>query len=159
MRLSGWRRDLKPENLLIDIAGYLKITDFGFAKRIPGSGRSHTLCGTPEYLAPELVTQSGHGRAVDWWAVGVLIYEMVAGMPPFHQEDRVAMFRAICTTQYTMPAHFSKVGGRGGARALQRAHFGGGEKLCGRLLPLHGPTAYMAAWRCTKMRLCSDQRV
>ncbi|GAB4820005.1 hypothetical protein N2152v2_007051 [Parachlorella kessleri] len=106
-RNIAWR-DLKPENLLIETNGYLKITDFGFAKRIPAGGKSYTLCGTPEYLAPELVTQSGHSKAVDWWAVGVLIFEMVAGHPPFFQEDRVTMFRAICNTQYTLPAHFSK---------------------------------------------------
>lgn len=64
-RNVAWR-DLKPENLLIDNAGYLKITDFGFAKRIGPGSKSYTLCGTPEYLAPELVTQSGHTKAVDW---------------------------------------------------------------------------------------------
>ena len=58
--------DLKPENLLIDTQGFLKITDFGFAKKIAAGGKTYTLCGTPEYLAPELVAQSGHSKAVDW---------------------------------------------------------------------------------------------
>ena len=69
-----------------------------------------TLCGTPEYLAPELVTQAGHTRAVDWWALGVLLFELVAGRPPFdcgHAGDRVAMFRAIRGGKYACPAHFS----------------------------------------------------
>ena len=98
---------MKPENLLIDSAGYLKLTDFGFAKRIPRSSRSYTLCGTPEYLAPEIVNQSGHGTAVDWWAIGVFIFEMVAGFPPFHNDDRITMFRSICSAQYKVPDYFS----------------------------------------------------
>jgi tRNA A-37 threonylcarbamoyl transferase component Bud32 len=67
-------RDLKPENILIDADGHIRITDFGFAKSVPD--QTWTLCGTPDYLAPEIIQSKGYGRAVDWWAVGVLIYEV-----------------------------------------------------------------------------------
>lgn len=70
-------RDLKPENLLIGSDGHLKITDFGFAKKIVD--RSYTLCGTPEYLAPEIIMGQGHNLGVDWWALGILLYEMLSG--------------------------------------------------------------------------------
>ena len=74
-------RDLKPENLVIAANGYVKVVDFGFAKRT--RSRTYTLCGTPEYLAPELILMKGHSFTVDWWAVGVLLYEMLLGGAPF----------------------------------------------------------------------------
>lgn len=70
-------RDLKPENLLISSEGHMRITDFGFAKKI--EDRSYTLCGTPEYLAPEIILGQGHHQGVDWWALGVLMFEMLSG--------------------------------------------------------------------------------
>ena len=75
---------MKPENVLIDKDGYAKLTDFGLSKEgIKGNFDTTTLCGTPEYLAPEIVEKRGHGFAVDWWSVGCIVFEMLTGHPPF----------------------------------------------------------------------------
>jgi len=141
----------QPENLLLTAEGDLKVTDFGFAKFVGPTKRTYTLCGTPDYLAPEIILNKvhatcihlsnssvfalhvlhalllqlssrahsivmptaastcvaqGHGKAVDWWAFGVFIYEMIAGYPPFYEEDTAQTYQRILRGRFTFPSDF-----------------------------------------------------
>lgn len=96
-------RDLKPENILIDADGYAVIVDLGFAKVV--GNKTYTLCGTPEYLAPEIITSKGHDKAADYWAFGVLVYEMLVGRSAFYVRgaDNIALFKNIVCVKYSIP--------------------------------------------------------
>uniref|UniRef100_A0A672SFW7 non-specific serine/threonine protein kinase n=1 Tax=Sinocyclocheilus grahami TaxID=75366 RepID=A0A672SFW7_SINGR len=89
-------RDLKPENILLDSAGHVVLTDFGLCKEgMSGRGTTRTFCGTPEYLAPEVLLQKEYDRTVDWWGLGAVLHEMLYGLPPFYNADRLEMLRNI----------------------------------------------------------------
>eukprot|EP00927_Polykrikos_kofoidii_P052846 TRINITY_DN4683_c0_g1_i6.p1 TRINITY_DN4683_c0_g1~~TRINITY_DN4683_c0_g1_i6.p1 ORF type:complete len:330 (+),score=59.71 TRINITY_DN4683_c0_g1_i6:68-1057(+) len=89
-------RDLKPENILLDGDGHAKLTDFGLSKEgIEDNFSAKSMCGTPEYLAPEILAKTGHGKAVDWYSLGALTFEMLTGLPPFYTQDRDKLFDRI----------------------------------------------------------------
>ena len=88
-------RDIKPENILMGEDGYLFLADFGLAKELTGQDMATSFCGTPEYLAPEIVKNIGHNHAVDWWSIGILIYEMIVGFPPFYHKNQNTMYELI----------------------------------------------------------------
>jgi len=100
-------RDLKPENILINKNGYLKLTDFGFAKVI-NNNKTYTLCGTPEYLAPEIILNKGHGKPVDWWTMGILLYEMLVGIDPFSDDDPMMIYQKIIKGKIRFPNNIDK---------------------------------------------------
>ena len=97
----------------MDKQGYLKITDFGFAKKV--DFKTYTLCGTPEYIAPEVLLNKGHGKGVDWWTLGILIYEMLSGEPPFVDDDPMGIYQKILGGKLSFPRGYDK-----GAKSLTK---------------------------------------
>merc|ERR1712087_5363 len=85
------------ENILLDHGGHICLTDFGLSKDLARTDEdlTHSFCGTPEYLPPEIVKNLGHGKAVDWWALGILLYELTVGIPPFYSQNVTEMYRKI----------------------------------------------------------------
>ena len=102
--LNVMYRDIKPENILIHSDGHIRLSDFGFAKILDTIDKTFTLCGTPEYLAPEIIQGVGHGMSVDWWALGVLIFEMSAGFPPFYGDNPFAVYQKILHSNIKFPS-------------------------------------------------------
>lgn len=98
-------RDLKPENILLDHQGHVKLTDFGISRiNFSRGDRSTSFCGSPEYMSPEMLKQGRvHGRSVDFYSLGALLFEMLTGLPPFFSECREEMYRRICHKEIEFP--------------------------------------------------------
>jgi protein-serine/threonine kinase len=101
-------RELKPENCVLDADGHIRITDFGLSKEgVTDTVQTRNMCGTPEYLAPEILEKQPHGKAVDWYTLGALCYEMLTGLPPFYTKDRDKLFERIRKADLPYPSYLT----------------------------------------------------
>lgn len=133
-------RDMKPENMVIHVDGNLMLTDFGLAKHVDKGCKTYSFCGTPEYIAPEIITSEGHNQMVDWWAFGILTFEMLCGFPPFRSDKPEATYKMIREARVDYPKHMdtpskdlvgkllvpdlaTRLGADGGAEQVKRHKF------------------------------------
>lgn len=101
-------RDIKAENIFISSTGHLKLADYGQAKdHLKSSQTTQTICGSPDYLAPEIIFKKPYNRSIDWWQLGVLLYHLLAGKTPFHNENPYVLIKNITELKYDMKEHFS----------------------------------------------------
>jgi classical protein kinase C len=107
--VANWCRDLKLDNILLTLDGHIKIADYGLCKEQMGyTSVTNTFCGTPEFMAPEILREQPYGRGVDWWAFGILIYEMLLGQSPFRGDDEDEIFEAILNDEILYPVSMTK---------------------------------------------------
>jgi serine/threonine protein kinase len=101
--------DLKLDNILLTLDGHIKIADYGLCKEDMGyDSTTNTFCGTPEFMAPEILREQPYGRGVDWWAFGILIYEMLLGQSPFRGDDEDEIFESILHDEILYPVSMTK---------------------------------------------------
>lgn len=100
-------RDLKPENILLDHTGHITLTDFGFAKELLNNEKTRTFCGTIEYMAPEMIKRNEYGPSADWWSLGILIYDMLSGEPPFRNKNENILQQKILKDKIKLATYFT----------------------------------------------------